>query len=314
MNDFFDNRRILEIIWKRRLHFIIIGIVAVALSAIFSSAFFMPPKFKSTARLYPINLSIMSEESETEQMLEVLNSKDLKLQMIDAFNLGDVYKVRREDPLFQTYVLAIYDKNFAARKTEFETAEISFLDRDPVRAFQMCDSLIGMYNLKVREMHASKNREMVKILNDNLVQRRKERDSLVERLTQVRRESMILDFEGQAQEVTRGYMRALAEGREQAAGTREIRKLYDNLIEKGAETRVMETQFNYLTVTIDSLRARYELHISEAQKYITYAHVVENPVIPDKKAYPVRWLIVAVSLFSALFVALLAMIALEYKK
>ena len=69
MNDFFDNRRILEIIWKRRLHFIIIGIVAVVLSAIFSSAFFIPPKFKSTARLYPINLSIMSEESETEHML-----------------------------------------------------------------------------------------------------------------------------------------------------------------------------------------------------------------------------------------------------
>lgn len=314
MNDFFDNRRILDIIWKRRLHFIIIGTASVVLSAIFSSPFFIPPKYKSTARLYPINLSIMSEESETEQMLEVLNSKDLKLQMVDAFGLGDVYKVRKEDPLFQTYVLAIYDKNFSARKTEFETAEISFLDRDPERAFQMCDSLIGMYNLKVREMHASKNREMVKILNDNLVERTKERDSLVERLTQARKESMILDYEGQAQEVTRGYVRALSEGREQAAGTREIRKLYDNLIEKGAETRIMEAQFEYLNVTIDSLRTAYELHFSEARKYITYAHVVENPVIPDKKAYPVRWLIVAVSLFAALFVALLAMIVLDYKK
>lgn len=314
MNDFFDNRRILDIIWKRRLHFIIIGMVAVILSAIFSSPFFIPPKFKSTARLYPINLSIMSEESETEQMLEVLNSRDLKLQIIDAFSLGDVYKIRKDDPLFLTYVLGIYDKNFSARKTEFETAEISFLDRSPVRAFQMCDTLIRMYNLKVREMHASKNREMVKILSDNLEKRTRERDSLVDRLTQVRRESMILDYEGQAQEVTRGYVRALADGREQAAGTREIRKLYDNLIEKGAETRVMETQFDYLTVTIDSLRARYELHLSEAQKSITYAHVVENPVIPDKKAYPVRWLIVAFSLFSALFVALLTMIALDYKK
>jgi capsular polysaccharide biosynthesis protein len=93
MNEFFDNRRILDIIWNRRIHFIIIGIIAVVLSAIFSSPFFITPKFKSSARVYPSNISAISEESTTEQMLEIMNSVDIKLEMMKAFNLDEVYKI-----------------------------------------------------------------------------------------------------------------------------------------------------------------------------------------------------------------------------
>jgi capsular polysaccharide biosynthesis protein len=56
MNDFFDNRRILEIVWNRRIHFIIVGIIAVVLAAIFSSPFFITPKFKSSSRFIPSTL------------------------------------------------------------------------------------------------------------------------------------------------------------------------------------------------------------------------------------------------------------------
>jgi uncharacterized protein involved in exopolysaccharide biosynthesis len=36
MNNFFDNQRILNLIWKRKFHFIVVGIIAVFLGAIFS--------------------------------------------------------------------------------------------------------------------------------------------------------------------------------------------------------------------------------------------------------------------------------------
>ena len=64
MNNFFDNQRILTLIWKRKFHFIIVGVIAVILWAIFSGPTFIKPKFKSTARIYPSNISEMSEESE----------------------------------------------------------------------------------------------------------------------------------------------------------------------------------------------------------------------------------------------------------
>jgi capsular polysaccharide biosynthesis protein len=314
MSNFFDNRRILEIVWNRRIHFIIVGIIAVVLAAIFSSPFFITPKYKSSSRLYPINLDVMSEESETEQMLEVINSVDIKLKMFEAFNLDRVYKVSRDDPRYLTYMLGIYNNNVKARKTEFETVEIEILDEDPVRAKNMCDSLINFYNQKVRDMHAVKNWEMVKILDDNLVLRQKERDSVMHLLTGYRVDYQILDFQLQVPEVTRGYMKALAEGRENTSGIREIKRIYDNMMAKGAETHVLEYRFARLLFTIDSLKFLYDINLSEAQKVITYSHVVENPLVPDKKAYPVRWLIVVFSLISALFVALLVIMAIDFKK
>jgi capsular polysaccharide biosynthesis protein len=314
MNDFFDNRRILEIVWKRRIHFVIVGIIAVALASVFSSSFFITPMFKSSSRLFPINLDVKSEESETEQLLEIINSVDLKLKMIEAFNLDRVYKVSKDDPLYLTYMLGIYNDNVKARKTEFETVEIEILDEDPVRAKNMCDSLIYFYNLKVADMYSAKNWEMVKILDDNLIQRRNERDSVMKLLTGYRVNYQILDYQLQVPEVTRGYMKALTEGRENTSGMREIKKIYDNMLSKGAETHVLENEFAHLLYTIDSLKFLHDIHLSEAQKKITYSHVVEKPLVPDKKAYPVRWLIVVFSLFSALFVALLVFMAIDFKK
>ena len=124
----------------------------------------------------------------------------------------------------------------------------------------------------------------------------------------------ILDYELQVPEVTRGYMKALSEGRENTSGMREIKRIYDNMMAKGAETHVLENRFSHLLYTIDSLKFLYDINLSEAQKVITYSHVVENSLVPDKKAYPVRWLIVVFSLFSALFVALLAFMAIDFKK
>ncbi|MDD4144560.1 MAG: Wzz/FepE/Etk N-terminal domain-containing protein, partial [Prolixibacteraceae bacterium] len=105
MNDFFDNQRILQLIWNRKYHFIITGIIAIIISAVFSGPAFIKPKFKSTARVYPTNLWPLSEESESEQMLEIMNSKDIKIKMCEAFELDKVYRLNKKDPHYMTYLM-----------------------------------------------------------------------------------------------------------------------------------------------------------------------------------------------------------------
>jgi hypothetical protein len=314
MNDFFDNQPIIPLIRKWFIHFAIIGIVAVFLSALFSSPAFIKPKFRSTARIYPINLAVTSTESETEQMLEIINSNDIKLRMFDAFKLDEVYKIHKSDPEYLTYMFGEYNTNVSSKKTEFETVELSVLDGEPTRAAMMCDSIIYFYNEKVREMHSSKNWEMVKIVSNNIRIRNTERDSLLSLLNAQRKKYGILDFNTQVREVTRGYMDALSSGRESTSGGREIKQLYNNLSEKGAEAFIIEDQFRKITDAIDSLKKVYDINLSEAKKDISYCFIVEKPIAADKKAYPVRWLIVAVTTLSSLFLALLLFIFLDYKK
>jgi predicted RNA-binding protein with RPS1 domain len=314
MNDFLDIERIITLIRRRFLHFCIIGAAAIILSAIFSTPFFIKPLFKSTARIYPVNLATLSMESETEQMLEIINSNDIKFRMFDAFNLYDSYKIDKNDPKHITYIMDKYGKNVSSRKTEFETVEVKVLDYDPMRAARMCDSIIRFYNEKVREMHTLKNWEMVKILQKNLNLRIAERDSLLKLLNDQREKYKILDFTNQIREVTRGYMNSMTNGQGNTAGNREVKQIFNNFSGKGGEAYILENRFRRTNNVIDSLKVLYDTNLSEAQKQITYCLTVEKPFPADKKAYPVRWMIVAFSLASSLFLALLLFLILDYRK
>ena len=314
MNNFFDNQRILNLIWKRKFHFVLVGIIAIFLSGIFSGSKFIKPKFKSTARIYPTNLWVLSEESETEQMLEILSSQDIKLKMFDAFDLHDVYSISKDDPYYLTYMLDVYNTNVSASKTEYETVEIKVMDYLPQRASDMCDSLIHFYNRKVGEMHKAKDWEMVEIAQKHLQKKYVEFDTLVNELNSIRKEYGIIDFETQVPEVTRGYMNALAAGRGATSDAKKIQDLYNSLSEKGAEALWLESQLRYTIHDIDSLKTQYEIYLNEYEKDITYCHIVEHPIPADKKSYPVRWLIVAFSTVSAVFLALLIFLILDYRK
>ncbi len=314
MNNFFDNQRILNLIWKRKFHFILIGIIAIGLSAVFSGSTFIKPKFKSTARIYPTNLWSLSEESETEQMLEIINSKDIKFKMFDAFGLDEVYGVNKNDPHYLTYMFDIYGNNVGAGKTEFETVEIKVMDHVPQRASDMCDSIIHFYNKKVGEIHKAKDLEMVEIAKKQLAKKHVEFDTLMVELNQIRQEFGIIDFQSQVPEITRGYMNALSTGRGATTDAKKIQAMYENLSKSGAQAYWLESRLDFLIGAIDSLTTQYEVYLNEYEKDITYAHVVEMPFPADKKSYPVRWLIVAFSTISAVFLALLVFLVLDYRK
>ncbi len=314
MNNYFDNQSIFQLIWRRSIHFVVIGLAAILLSALFSGPAFIKPKFRSVAKIYPTNLEVFSEESETEQMLEILSSKDIKLTMFDTFQLDEVYKIDKADPLYMTYMLDKYNKNVGAGKTKFETVEIRVMDYDPQRASDMCDSIIHFYNKKVRTLHKAKAYEMIEIIEKELNKKYAELTKVVDELNSLRKNYGILEYEIQVERVTEGYMTALAEGRTSAANLNEIRKLYDNLALKGAEAVYLKNRHLFLLKAIDELFTSYDLYLVEYEKDITYSHRVENPIPADKKTYPVRWLIVAFSLMGTLFLGLVVFLILDYRK
>ncbi|MFW6257696.1 MAG: Wzz/FepE/Etk N-terminal domain-containing protein [Prolixibacteraceae bacterium] len=314
MNNFFDNQRIFEIIWKRKFHFIIIGTVAVLLAAIFSGPAFIKPKYKSTARIYPTNLGEMSEESKTEQMLEVLNSNTVKLKIFNAFGGKDIFKIDQDDPHFMTYAFAIYDKNIKASKTPHETVEIRAMAYDPQIASDICDSIIHFYNQTVGNMYRAKNWELVLISQEQLQKKHMEADSLIERLSRLRTETGIVDVVNQVPEVTRGYVKALVEGGRNLSDVNRIKEIFHNALEKGAEMRSLEVSFDHVLQEIERIKAVYELNLNEYEKDITYSHVVAYPFAADEKSYPVRWIIVFFSALSAVFLALVVFLILDYKK
>lgn len=314
MTNFFDNQNLLETLWKWKKHLIVVSILAIALSAIFSSSTFIQPKYKSSARIYPsVNMFPFSDESETEQLLEIVNSQDIKLKVMEAFKLDEVYKINRQDPLYMTYMLAEFNDNVSFKKTEYETVEIQVLDTDPVRASNMCDSIIVFLDRKVGNLHQTKYGEVVAIAKKDLTKLDSEIDSINSKLDELRKNYQIFDYEAQSKEITKGMVKILTEQKKNTSGGKELEKWMKNLSEKGGEYSILDAEIKNLFLQRDSVKQAYDWSLSNYEKKIVYGQRVQNPIPADKKSYPIRWLIVLGSTVAALFVSILVVLVLENK-
>src|SRR6218665_349821 len=77
--------------WK--IQFIVITVVAVVAAAVFSSEWFIKPRYKSSATVYPANVVPFSEESTTEQILQIFQSGHIRDAVIRKFDLAKHYGV-----------------------------------------------------------------------------------------------------------------------------------------------------------------------------------------------------------------------------
>ena len=87
-NNNFNNLSLIQLIIKWKWHILIITVVAALCGAIFSSSRFITPLYKSEAILYPANVFPYSEESETEQMLQIINSQSIADSIIEKYDLS----------------------------------------------------------------------------------------------------------------------------------------------------------------------------------------------------------------------------------
>ncbi len=315
MTNFFDNQNIFNILWKWKKHLIIVGLIAIIISAVFSSSTFIKPKFKSTARIYPsFNVYTYSDESESEQLLEIANSQDIKLKVIDAFNLADVYKIHKEDPLYLTYMLAEFNDNVGFKKTEYETVEIHVLDTDPQRACSMCDSIVSFVNEKINTLHRVKFEEVVTGSGKGLKKVNHQIDSLEEKLNFLRKNYQILDYKTQSEQITKGMVKVLAEGKKNTPGGKELEQWMKNLEEKGGEYNLLEKEQENCIFQRDSIKMVYDRSVGYSTNKLVYGHQIQKPIPAEKKSYPIRWLIILVSTFASLFAAMLFILLLENKK
>ena len=295
---------LLNLILRWRIHLIIITASVVILSIIFSSQFFIKPKYKSYTTVYPSNLISYSNETVTEQMLQIFKSDDIRDKVVQKFKLADHYEIDTTASHFKTSIIKTWNSNVTIRKTEFESVEIEVLDTDPVLACRILNEMIELFNLKVRSLMREKTGEIVKMLKKQMDDRQAERDTLESKLDKIRKEYNILDYGSQVREATRGYV--LPNGKNQNASN-----ILNSLILKGGEFNILNAQLesavrNYLNVKTD-----YDNAIKDLTKELTYTNVINKPVPADKKCYPIRWLIVVLSAAASLLLSIIILIGIE---
>lgn len=306
MENYFNNRNLLDLVWKWKIHLIIIAVIAGIVSVIFSSPNFIKPKFKSMAIVYPVNLGEYSEESYTEQMLEILNSGDIRDMIIEDFNLDKHYKIDKNYKYYLTAIIGKYSDNVSFRKTENEAVRIEVLDTDPEVAKEMVSSLISYYNEKVASLHRIKHQEVYDVYNQQLKVGYYNLDSLGNKIFSIAEEFGILEFYGeQTAEAARAIYRSSAAERKSAE------KFLGNMAGKGYEYKKLKDQYDGLLKSLVEIEVLQAAERSELDKEITYSQIVTPPFAADKKSSPKRSVIVLMSIFLTLILAIIIIGVIE---
>ncbi len=293
----------LKYLWERRGLIVKTAVVAAVLS--FITTFFVSPKYKSVSRVYPANLQLFSGESPTEQLLQWMESGEVKKLFMNnnSFNLLKHYDIDGESNLKEHLFNLTFDEKFIVKNTEYQSIEISVIDKDPAMAQQLNYAYIAFTDSLIRKAHSQKLLEFTAMLNSAMKRQVKRIDSLKNGLYRMAAQYNLTDYKIQLKEVNKNYLKQLGNGKE----SKELKVLLDNLGQKGPDqyliVRMIETEIDHY----NTLRVDYESKLKDLNKYFTYSVVVQKPMLPDDKFWPKKGLIIFTSVLStvALLIVLL---------
>ena len=303
------NNHLIEIVLKNFKLLMIVGIAAGILSIVFSSPTFIDPKFQSQSVVYPSNLGEYSEESPIEQMMQWFESRTIKENVIKDLNLADHYDIdTKKDSLGHYYLLLEYDENISVRETKYESAEITVTDTEPEMAYKIVNSIIDNLNRVIREEHKKRAFEDFLTIENQFNAVKEELDSVSIELKKIRKDYSIINYGSQSIEVMKGYLKTVEGANKSNVNNAEILRLKNNLEEKGGDFIVLDQRVYHLLDAYKFWENEYDKAKRNVERKMTYTNMVTEPFISYKKVYPVRWLIVVVSTFSAVFFAFLVLL------
>ncbi|MAZ93984.1 MAG: hypothetical protein CMF58_06140 [Lentimicrobiaceae bacterium] len=314
MDKLFNSSHMVKLTGKWRYHLLAIVVVSAVLSTVLSGPTFITPLYESYAIVYPANVEPYSDESETEQMIQILNSQDIIDNMVKRFDLPKHYEI---DPEYRYFKAALYDTyhdHVNILKTPYESVRVEVRDRNPDTASIMVNALLDLYDMKISEMHKTKSLEVIEMYERQLKQKRQVLDSLKNELYKLGTEEGLLEYESQSQEIMKGYLGTVDGGNQNRINKKEVDKLRKNM-EKGSGQLIEVVQMiefeaaSYVEVKID-----YEMAQRFYHSKLTYSNIVSSPFPSDKKAYPIRWLIVAVFTLGTFIMALIVIFFLDKNK
>lgn len=292
--------------WKL---FAMVAVAAVVISAVFSSSTFIKPRYRSSATAFPVNLPKYSIESSSDQLLQLLESNSIRDSLIRIHHLAEHYEIDMTAAPGRFYINAEYNDHVSISKTRYESVQIEIEDEDPAIAQAMVLDLLDQGDQLARRLQRGKSEEVLRINKREMDIARHKLDSVEARLDTLRHSTGLLNYQAQTEEVTRGYMRLLSSGN--SAGKEEAKKLLNALGDRGGEFHTLTELANSYRNQYIEKQAAYERSVTDLKKELTYTDVVVYPELPDKKVYPVRWVIVLVSVASACFLCLVLLMLRE---
>lgn len=309
-------------LYKKQL---IITTVVGAIIAIIVS-FLITPLYRSSVVIYPApSLSISQEliatkdaakkesmygeDKETEQILQVLNSDELRTKIIQKYNLWKHYDIDSANVKYPNdKMMKKYQKRISYKRTEYMAVEISVLDANPDTAALIANDIATLIDTVMNQMEHKRAKEALQIVEYEYKAKEEQINMFKDSLRRIM-EKGIYDYESQSEVVNEAYAQAVASGN--TKGAERIKEQLDTLAKYGAAYVSLRDFLEFESEQLSALNQKYKEAKVDAEQILTHYFVVNKAIKADKKAKPKRAVIVGVSTLATFILTFIVLIFIE---
>lgn len=317
-----DSSHLILFVYNRLRIFIAVGLVAAIVSSVVS--LLVEEKFQSSVVMFATTQSSIGQQffeetnsgdilsygetEDAERLLQLLNSNLVRGKIIKSHNLAEHYDIDVNKSGGKTLLQKEYNSNVSASLTRYGSIQVAVMDKDPQLAKEIANHLVQLTDSLANKLRNERAQLAFELAQQSYEKAVKEIQTAEDKLGELHSQG-IYNFEAQVEGLTIQYGTAIANNN--LKGARTIQNDLDRISKLANEynelANFLEPAYEQLAI----LKKRFDLLKVDAETHLPSSLVVDMAEAADKKSYPVRWLIVVVSVFSSLAFTLIALLVLD---
>jgi capsular polysaccharide biosynthesis protein len=307
MNNEFNSFSLINYIWKWRKLLLIVCFSAGVLTIVFTHRTIIRPQFTATTIIYAPRTNSVSKiltnetninerldikayaiEEETEQMMEILNSRELKDVLIERYDLVNYYGIKTNKKAWKARLYETLENFMKIKRTQYGAISISITDWNPEQAAYMANDIASELDTIKNRIERERALAACRALEIQIKEAETERQKITDSLDVLARKGVIVtDY--QVERVMQQYAVAIAQGN--MAGVQRLQKEIEKLEKYGHIANALRREQFYLSDQIALIRFKLLNAQMDAHGTVPVKFVIQKAIAPDKKSYPKKIII-----------------------
>jgi uncharacterized protein involved in exopolysaccharide biosynthesis len=323
----FNSFSLINYIWQRRKLFLIICGAAAVLSFVFSTRLFIRPQFKSTTIIYAprtnstskillsennpnerLDIKSYAVEEETEQLMQILKSRDIKDMLIDKYDLVHYYAINTNAKGWKTKLYETLEGFVTIKRTQYGAILISVNDWNPVQAAEMANDIAAELDTIKNRIERDRAIAACQAIEKQLAEVEKHAKFLEDTIAKLVHNGVYI-YERQVERVMQQHAIALAQGN--MAGVQRLQKEIEKLEKWGPVSYIIRREQETLCNLLSFINQRLLSAKMDLVGPMPVKFVIESAVPADKKCYPKKIIIVLIATFGTFFMTLMVLLFMD---
>ncbi len=317
----FDTLDIFVYLWKKRKPIIIVTALGAIISIVVSLK--MPNYYKAQSVLFPTRYNkqlnqytpsfYVGDEDDLEKLIQMLQSDFITNRIIEKYDLINHYDLSQDDQHVMTKLKKIYNSNITFKKTHYQAAIITVIDKDPRYCADIANDIAELLDSLTYNMQKQKAQEAYLTAIKVYEEQKKYIKSLEDSLDFYRQKG-VLDYYEEVDRYSEAYAKGYANNTITPKAEKMFSEKFDLLKLYGEKVRYFTTLANQSYTYLAKFKADLIQTQENLKAVYTRRYIISKAEVPDKKAFPKRSIIVVFSTIAAFVFAIVMLLFLDFYK